>query len=179
MNKTVINGVLPWLLPQIASGSAAEPAVIDLFDALGGKNLSQPGITCDGCHPVDKGYIEMGNAIYAVSLYPAPHVGSGDLGPPHCARMQVLSHLRETEEPDWPAFDQSASDEQMLVRHPPFLQNQTNVPERSLTRTHTNTHTHTHTHATWLRAPIHLLYVPALRPNLGCGAAPRVEYTAP
>jgi hypothetical protein len=42
MNKTVINYVLPRLLPEIAAGSAAEPGVIDIFDALGGAGLTQP-----------------------------------------------------------------------------------------------------------------------------------------
>lgn len=62
MNSTVINGVLPKLLPEIAAQGGA--GVIDVFDALGGANLTQPGITCDGCHPVDKGYIEIANLMY-------------------------------------------------------------------------------------------------------------------
>eukprot|EP00047_Mylnosiga_fluctuans_P013151 m.29766 g.29766 ORF g.29766 m.29766 type:complete len:232 (-) comp4695_c0_seq1:74-769(-) len=67
MNKTVINYVIPSvILPAIAKQSAAEPLVIDLFDALGGAGLTQPGITCDGCHPVDKGYEEMAQAMFKV-----------------------------------------------------------------------------------------------------------------
>eukprot|EP00049_Salpingoeca_infusionum_P012146 m.219161 g.219161 ORF g.219161 m.219161 type:complete len:231 (+) comp15109_c1_seq1:75-767(+) len=58
MMPTVINGVFPTLLREIASVNQLGP-VIDTFSALGGASLSQPNITCDGCHPVDKGYAEM------------------------------------------------------------------------------------------------------------------------
>lgn len=50
--------MFPELLPQLAVASGAD-GVIDVFDALGGAGLSQPGITCDGCHPVDAGYVEV------------------------------------------------------------------------------------------------------------------------
>jgi hypothetical protein len=66
MNATVINSLLPTLLTKIAADSGAEHAVIDVFDALGGAGLTQPGITCDGCHPVDKGYEEIASTIAAV-----------------------------------------------------------------------------------------------------------------
>lgn len=163
MNKTVINGVLPWLLPQashqccaapspspprvvdgpppplqIASGSAAEPSVIDLFDALGGANLtqargrggccrcrgmhahrrpclhSQPNITCDGCHPVDAGYVEMAHVIYGVRR-PPPLFPPLGLSPPFWPRAQVIESLRTTEKTHWPAPDAAASPEQLLV----------------------------------------------------------------
>lgn len=65
MNSTVINSEFPVLLRQIAS-QAGVAGVIDVFNALGGANLTQPGITCDGCHPVDKGYIEIAQAMYDV-----------------------------------------------------------------------------------------------------------------
>ena len=66
MNQTVINFVLPRLLPTILSASAAEPQLIDLFNTLGGAGLTQPNITCDGCHPKHAGYVEMAQAIYNV-----------------------------------------------------------------------------------------------------------------
>jgi hypothetical protein len=37
------------LLPTVMAASEAEPQIIDLFNALGGANLTQPNITCDGC----------------------------------------------------------------------------------------------------------------------------------
>jgi len=63
MNQTVINVLFPVLIPSIAK-SAGNVSVIDVFDALGGANLTQPGITCDGCHPVDKGYVEIATTMY-------------------------------------------------------------------------------------------------------------------
>ena len=66
MNATVINFVLPRLLPTIMAATPVEPQIIDLFTALGGANLTQPNITCDGCHPRQPGYVEMANTIYAV-----------------------------------------------------------------------------------------------------------------
>ena len=66
MNQTVINFVLPRLLPTVMQASAAEPVIIDLFNALGGAGLTQPNITCDGCHPHQAGYVEMASAIYKV-----------------------------------------------------------------------------------------------------------------
>jgi hypothetical protein len=49
MNQTITNFVLPRLLPTVMAASDAEPQIIDLFNALGGANLTQPNITCDGC----------------------------------------------------------------------------------------------------------------------------------
>jgi len=63
MNETVINEIFPVLLPEIASVSGAT-GVIDVFSALGGAALSQPGITCDGCHPVNPGYLEAAQTIF-------------------------------------------------------------------------------------------------------------------
>jgi hypothetical protein len=89
MNQTVTNFVLPRLLPTIRDASAAEPQIIDLFDALGGAGLTQPNITCDGCHPRHAGYEEMAQTIY-----------------------KVLS--KTIAEAGWPAFS-PASEEQMCV----------------------------------------------------------------
>ena len=44
MNDTVINHIYPAHLPEIAK-AAGVTGVIDIFDALGGVNLTMPGIT--------------------------------------------------------------------------------------------------------------------------------------
>jgi lysophospholipase L1-like esterase len=56
--------IYPELLRSIAAAGGAD-GVIDVFDALGGANLSQPNITCDGCHPRDAGYAEIAATIAA------------------------------------------------------------------------------------------------------------------
>ena len=89
MNQTVTNFVLPRLLPTVMGASAAEPQIIDLFNALGGAGLTQPNITCDGCHPRTAGYAEMAQTIY-----------------------KVLS--KTIAEAGWPAYA-PASEEQMCV----------------------------------------------------------------
>jgi len=66
MNSTVINSIFPVMVPQIAQKGGAD-GIIDVFTALGGATLSQPGITCDGCHPVQKGCNEIA-AIMAQKL---------------------------------------------------------------------------------------------------------------
>ena len=88
MNETVINDVLPVLIPVIAQKNTAllAPApVVDIFSALGGtKNLSknistQSGCTvkdtrpmckyfcdqqsCDQCHPNDAGYAVVAKTV--------------------------------------------------------------------------------------------------------------------
>lgn len=68
MNQTVINTVLRHILPQVVHASPAQPVIIDVFEALGGQSLSQPNITCDGCHPNDDGYNEIALAIYNVLM---------------------------------------------------------------------------------------------------------------
>lgn len=93
MNKTVINAVLPQvILPSIPLASGAEPNVIDLFDAMGGPNLTLPGDFCDGCHPKDAGYIIMANVIY-----------------------DVISKIIEEE--NWPGYVE-ATPEQIRAAHP-------------------------------------------------------------
>eukprot|EP01116_Phalansterium_solitarium_P021914 TRINITY_DN7034_c0_g2_i1.p1 TRINITY_DN7034_c0_g2~~TRINITY_DN7034_c0_g2_i1.p1 ORF type:complete len:223 (+),score=45.89 TRINITY_DN7034_c0_g2_i1:215-883(+) len=64
MSSTVINQIFPQMIPKLAAQTNV--GVIDVFDALGGANLTQPGITCDGCHPVDKGYMEIAATMYKV-----------------------------------------------------------------------------------------------------------------
>ena len=43
MNTTVINSDLPHLIPSVIAPAAGAVGVIDVFDALGGAGLSQPG----------------------------------------------------------------------------------------------------------------------------------------
>jgi len=62
MNQTVINQIFPQMIPTIVQQGGAD-GIIDVFNALGGVNLSQPGITCDGCHPVEKGCREIAAVI--------------------------------------------------------------------------------------------------------------------
>lgn len=50
------------------SNISATSQVIDIFAALGGANLTQPNITCDGCHPVDAGYIEIAQTMAPIML---------------------------------------------------------------------------------------------------------------
>jgi len=63
MNATIINQIFPQLIPQIAKDNSLSTP-IDIFNALGGATLNQPGITCDGCHPTDKGYNLMATTVY-------------------------------------------------------------------------------------------------------------------
>jgi len=96
MNASIINVLYGTLLRKIAQESGAvpqvrgvdgdqraaamaraarrrdtdcpRPQVIDIFAALGGSNLTQPNITCDGCHPVDAGYIEIAQTMAPIML---------------------------------------------------------------------------------------------------------------
>ncbi len=63
MNVTVINEIFPVLLREIATIGNTN-GVIDVFSALGGAALTQPGITCDGCHPINPGYLEAAQTIF-------------------------------------------------------------------------------------------------------------------
>jgi len=121
---------------QIAAGSAAEPGVIDIFDALGGANLTQPGITCDGCHPTDKGYTEIAHTIYAVRAG-AGAGGGVRAGPPpplcrsslSCGPLRSPAGPRSTAQPRPSRCARSARGSAC-----PFL------------------HTHAHTHAWGVQA---------------------------
>jgi hypothetical protein len=50
MNQTVINEIFPALLPEIASELTAHKT-LDIFDCMGGVNLTHPELIADGCHP--------------------------------------------------------------------------------------------------------------------------------
>jgi lysophospholipase L1-like esterase len=55
MNGTVINTIFPTLIRNIAS-VAGGLDVIDIQSQLKGEDWDSKKITCDGCHPNDKGY---------------------------------------------------------------------------------------------------------------------------
>lgn len=63
MNETIINSIFPALLRTIAV-SANATGVVDCFNAVGGAGLTQPGATCDGCHPRSPAYLEMAQAFF-------------------------------------------------------------------------------------------------------------------
>jgi hypothetical protein len=64
INATVVNRVLPLIVPAVAAQSAAEKPAIDVFNALGGANLTLPGVECDGSHPTQPGHILEAYAIF-------------------------------------------------------------------------------------------------------------------
>ena len=101
MNQTVTNFVLPRLLPTVAAASAAEPQVIDLFNALGGANLTQPNITCDGCHPHQAGYVEMAAAIYAVLKDLIDREGLPPYVPATPEQLRATQPRREDNAAEW------------------------------------------------------------------------------
>lgn len=65
INQEIVNNHLPLIIPKIAAQfNYGEANIINVFDALGGKNLDSPenfcsDVCCDGTHPVDAGYIKM------------------------------------------------------------------------------------------------------------------------
>ena len=104
MNQTVINSILPKLLPLIATENALD-GVIDIFSGMGGVpdwkakfphtgcslNYSHgPGgwapcawwcdaQSCDQCHPNDDGYAHLAQAMHAAL---APHLPPAPPSPP-------------------------------------------------------------------------------------------------
>lgn len=63
MNSTVVNTLLPQLIPRVAAESGA--IVIDgVFEAMGGSALAKPQLICDGCHPNDDGYVVIADVIF-------------------------------------------------------------------------------------------------------------------
>eukprot|EP01065_Artemidia_motanka_P050257 TRINITY_DN8553_c0_g1_i1.p2 TRINITY_DN8553_c0_g1~~TRINITY_DN8553_c0_g1_i1.p2 ORF type:complete len:286 (+),score=92.71 TRINITY_DN8553_c0_g1_i1:62-919(+) len=65
MNQTVINDVFPGLMPRINAHNKLPYKAIDVFNALGGKALSHPEWSSDGCHPNDAGYTQLAKAVLA------------------------------------------------------------------------------------------------------------------
>ena len=79
MNQTVINDVLPTMIPQMAADlGLPSKNVIDIYGAMGGKSLSSwqffcDGQSCDACHPNDAGYAHVASHIYKrLFLTPLP-----------------------------------------------------------------------------------------------------------
>jgi acyl-CoA thioesterase-1 len=68
INQTVVNFALPFFLADVASNSGAQPTVVPVFEALGGANLTKGQWTCDGIHPNDGGYEEIGNVVSAALI---------------------------------------------------------------------------------------------------------------
>ena len=56
MNQTVINHIFPVIVPQIAAADAPKHKSLDIFDCMGGVNLTHPELIADGCHPNAAGY---------------------------------------------------------------------------------------------------------------------------
>ena len=78
MNQTIINDILPDLIPKIAKELGQEDNVISIFEAMGGKDLDAwqylcNGQSCDGCHPNDAGYSQLASIVYRhLFLKPLP-----------------------------------------------------------------------------------------------------------
>ena len=79
MNQTTINERFPDLIPQIGKDlGLPDDHVIDIFNPLGGKELSEwqffcDGQSCDDCHPNDAGYSMLASEIYKkLFLRPIP-----------------------------------------------------------------------------------------------------------
>ena len=50
-NATVVNRILPQLIPRIAAAATLPPShVVDIFDAFGGRSLRPSELPTDGCH---------------------------------------------------------------------------------------------------------------------------------
>ena len=83
MNQTVINGVLPIILPRevvaplVASFGAEKVKQLSIFDALGGTALERYEAfcdlqNCDQCHPNDAGYGALAMAVFKALMNGPP-----------------------------------------------------------------------------------------------------------
>ena len=86
MSSHVVNEVFPILIPQIAEQAGFDTSknvnVIDVFNYMGGKDLTQWELfcddqRCDACHPNDAGYAFLGAKIYG-KLFGKPLPQKGD-----------------------------------------------------------------------------------------------------
>jgi lysophospholipase L1-like esterase len=68
LSQTVINQFLPKLIPRINSENGLPHRSIDIFDAMGGASLSQPGLIADGVHPNKRGYSHLASFIHRALL---------------------------------------------------------------------------------------------------------------
>jgi len=66
MNQTVINSIFPVLLPKINSENHLPHHAIDIFNAMGGHDLTDPTWFADGCHPNNYGYTQLATAVSKV-----------------------------------------------------------------------------------------------------------------
>ena len=98
MNQTVINEIFPALLPEIASELTAHKT-LDIFDCMGGVNLTHPELIADGCHPNAAGCQSLGRSASArpptrphrrVQTAPTPQISSS----PTASRSRSASEAR-------------------------------------------------------------------------------------
>ena len=115
MNQSVLNDVMPLLVPKIAA-AAALPAPIDVYSTLGGTpdwrktypvgctpaNKSQPaacalfcatGESCDACHPNDDGYLVLAQTVFDWLESSRAIVSPVPSAPAHSASAAVASEL--------------------------------------------------------------------------------------
>ena len=85
MNASVINVVLRATLPQVVAASAAESTIVDMFGAMGGHDMSLQNLTCDGCHPVEEGYMRMAVELCSVLMNSTPPARLGGEWPDYVA----------------------------------------------------------------------------------------------
>ena len=64
MNQTVINKIFPALVPVLATENTPNHA-LDIFDCMGGVNLTHPELIADGCHPNAAGYVFLASCFQA------------------------------------------------------------------------------------------------------------------
>merc|ERR1712196_132416 len=65
MNMTIINELLPPLIEKINNDMELPYPPINVFKALGGRELLHPDWFGDNCHPNDHGYAEIAKVVYA------------------------------------------------------------------------------------------------------------------
>ena len=56
MNHTVMNVVLPDIVPRIIAPATSRHPALDIFDCMGGAGMTHPEWIADGCHPNAAGY---------------------------------------------------------------------------------------------------------------------------
>ena len=82
MNQTVINEVFPKIIPSLGQNLGLdEDHIIDIFSAMGGTEMNQfelfcDGQNCDACHPNDSGYTFMASQIYKTLWKPTPSMAT-------------------------------------------------------------------------------------------------------
>ena len=64
MNHSIINNIFPVIVPQIAAANTPN-AALDIFDCMGGVNLTHPEWSGDGCHPNAAGYRALAGCFQA------------------------------------------------------------------------------------------------------------------